>query len=90
MKHKKNKHIDKVPFCDKLKSGKCLRDQHSCWFRHDTISNDVQEQVQNQQEFHKDHKNVAPPDQIASMVAMMSILCQKVDALETKFQEKIL
>ena len=84
MLHRKSKHGDTVLNCEKFQRGECQRSNDLCWFKH------VQSQAKpdfKKQVFQKAPENTIPPDQISTVLQMMSNLCQKVENIEKQFQE---
>ena len=77
MVHKKSKHRETVPNCEQFIRGECRRPESYCWFIHNEENKSNYEQV-----FQKVIGKQIPPDQIATIVLMLTNLTQKVENME--------
>ena len=59
LKHRKNKHKEHVPTCNKLKAGECIFGKESCWFNHETknLHNDKEKDIENEDNANAMNKN---------------------------------
>ena len=51
LRHRKNKHPQSVPVCDKFTSEECTFGSKKCWFRHETDENDDVQDGKNDKKF---------------------------------------
>ena len=87
MRHKKQKHVENVPVCEKFKKGICLRNEIQCWYRHHHVeSGDSHHQHsgQQQQVFQSAMENPFPPE----MMKVMEVM-EKFSIRMEKMEEKL-
>ena len=98
MKHKKMLHSETIPTCNLFKLGKCSRSEETCWFEHkrDASSSKVKEQSTGEpksstqrnkkQVFQEALGENHPPDQLKTVLDMVTMLCTKMEDMEMKIQ----
>ena len=87
MKHKKNMHLGTVPDCNLFRSKKCQKNENYCWYVHrDVKTNSNTSKASNQQDFQEVLGDTPPPDQMKSVLMMVTKLFSKMEEMETKIQ----
>ena len=103
MRHKKTSHSQSIPSCEKFNLNKCYRSDQECWFEHKTnkSKNDANpwpKLITNQTSQPKNDGSKTPdfcepaghgfpPDQLKSMMGLISKLCNKVEKMEERFKD---
>ena len=81
-KHKKLKHTEIVPTCEKYIKGQCVRDSNDCWYLHKN-----QQACSENSVFQQVSPNPFPPEQLSKMFWMMNNLMRKVEGMEKSLEE---
>ena len=100
MLHKKLLHPQNVPPCEKFREKNCSRSSKDCWFDHEAVGNNRNENpwpklVPNSPRkteepvFRGVPAQTMPPDQMKMMIEMMSSLCDKVENMEKRLNNLI-
>ena len=84
LKHRKNKHCEHVPACNKSKDGECIYGKENCWFNHETdkLNNDKEKYSENEDNANIMNKN--GNEVIQRIMQMMETMTKRIMYLEIK------
>ena len=100
MNHKKTQHPEVMPSCNDLRSKKIKRNKNNCWFEHkeeepcqnspgnnsESHKPDSGSKPSEQQVFQEVLGNSPPPDQIKTVLSMMTKMFSKMEDMELRIQ----
>ena len=72
MEHKKNEHQKSISECRNDKNGWCQFSAEKCWYKHEELSFDNQDQ------------NSQPPEMMSRLFAMMEAYQERIEMLENQ------
>ena len=85
MKHKKDRHMEKISKCRDFKLGKCPWNSNNCWFLHEEVNmDDVNMDVDIEEQVFCEDQKKQPPDQMVLMMEMINKLMTQMEMLQKR------